>query len=170
MSDATPPRPSLVKPALIVGLATGLLYFVPLLNILNLCGLGPMLAGGVAVAVGRRLNRGDKTARPLTNGEGAKLGALTGVLAAAVVGLLLPFLLNGMQDMTVQDTMVEFYRQQGGMTRPDAEALVEHGVAAASSPAVRLAFTLVLAGLNAALGALGGLLGAPLLRRRPAAP
>jgi len=73
-------KPSKLQPALVGGLIIGVLWSVPLLNLINCCCIG-VLAGG-AVAAWMLIKR--SPVLPVTYGDGATVGVLAGVVAAGV--------------------------------------------------------------------------------------
>lgn len=82
-------------PALIGGLLTGLLSVVPVVSLVNCCFCGWALVGG-AVAAKLLI---DRTPRPLSGGDGAKIGSMAGLIAAGVYLLVtLPITLSGVAE------------------------------------------------------------------------
>jgi hypothetical protein len=153
-----------MMPALLGGLFIGVLSSLPYIKGGNVCCCLWVISGGALAAWLMQQN----TPRPVTVGEGAVVGLLSGVvgtvvwLAWGIVGLILfaasPF------------DMADFQRAMGeaeGMT-PEAREALE-----SLSPAVMLVVGGVIwAFVSMAFATLGGLLGALLVRRKggPALP
>ena len=75
-------KPSKLQPALVGGLIIGVLSSIPLVNAGNLCCCLWVLLGG-AIAARMLIKRSAYS--PITTGEGAEVGALAGVVSAAVI-------------------------------------------------------------------------------------
>ncbi len=147
-------------PVLIGGTAAGVLSGVPFINCL--CCL--WILGGAALAV--HLYARDRSI-PTTPGDGAVIGAFTGVAAAAV---------NTVMNVVFQSANLSFLRRvierlSANMDNfpPEWQEWINKEPGPVSIPQllISLAFS---AAVFAALGALGGVLGAALFGRKPAAP
>jgi len=149
-------RPGMFKPALICGLAVGVLTAIPLVNCL--CCL--WIIGGAMVAAYLFART---SPAPLTPGDGAVLGILTGIVAAvgdAIVSL--PF--ENMNREYVQKFMDQFSQFFEDM--PSGWERWFEARAGGLSPAWFLLGLLASAVVYAAFGALGGLIGASLFGKK----
>jgi len=151
----TQQRPGMFQPALICGLAAGVLTAVPLINCL--CCL--WIIGGAILAAFLFSKR---SPQPLTPGDGAVLGIMTGIVAAVADAIVsLPF--EAMNREYVQRFLDQFSQFFEEMPR-GWEKLVESR-AAGASPAWFLLGLLASAVIYAAMGALGGVIGASTFAR-----
>ncbi len=136
---------SLWLTALVAGIVIGLLGNLPLLNLVNciLCAW-VWLGGALAVWIYRRL----QGAQPaLTGGQGAGLGALSGVIGA-VVGFGV-YLLTSSLSVPIMNSLARAFNIQGEMPWNTAA-----GGSNVTSGLIWLAIDLV---LYSGFGALGGL-------------
>jgi hypothetical protein len=153
-------KPEYFTPALIAGAVSGVLSGIPLVNCL--CCL--WIIGGAALAAHLLAGRTDG---PLTAGDGAIVGAMTGIVAAVVDALM------GIPLRTVN---LEFARRLVERMSEFADEMpsgwenwFDRG--AGSSPGLFFLGLFLSAAIFAALGVLGGVIGASLFgRKKPAAP
>jgi hypothetical protein len=157
-------------PALIGGLITGLLSHAPILSLANCCFCAWALVGG-AVAAKMLVNR---TPRPVKSGEGAKIGLITGLIAAGIylfLAVVIGVLSSGddsasqfLSDMASRSNDPEFQETVARVTEMYSNL----------SPAQRFIYLLVLqtftSGLLGAFCVLGGLLGIALFETRKELP
>jgi len=156
----TPQRPGMFKPALVCGIAAGVLTAVPLVNCL--CCL--WIIGGAILAA---YLFSKSSPAPLTPGEGAVLGILTGIMAAVADSVVsLPF--ENMNREYVQrflDQFSQFFEEM-----PSGWERWVESRAGGMSPAWFLLGLLASAVIYAAFGALGGLIGTSLFGKKSLPP
>jgi hypothetical protein len=162
-------KPEYLRPALIAGAAAGVLSGLPIVSAGNcLCCL--WIVGGAALAVNLLAKR---SAGVLTSGDGAIVGALTGIVAAVVDTLmaipLRPF--NMELARRVMDKASEF-----GYGMPsNLDGLLDGG-AGIPSPGLFLLGLFLSAAVFTVVGVLGGIIGISIFARKrpqaspPAAP
>ena len=157
----TDQRPQMMVPALIGGVVAGVLSGVPLLNCL--CCL--WIIGGAMLAV-HLLARESPVS--LTAGDGAVVGVLTGIIAAvtdSLVGIPLRAV-----NLALARRFLERLSEFAGEGMPSGwESWLEQDIQG-PGPAWFLLGLLISAAIFAALGALGGVLGASLFGKKTAAP
>jgi len=154
-------KPELLMPALIAGALAGLLASLPGPNLC--CCLWPMGAGVWAVFLVQK-----ETRSSLAAGDGAVLGALTGIAAAVVRGLLLIPLqrLNMMfLEKFIFPTLLEWIEQSGQQPPAQLNELIQGEIPALSVPGFFLDL-LMTAAIFAGLGALGGVIAVSLLKKK----
>ncbi len=150
-------RPNMFRPALVGGIVAGVLTAVPFVNCL--CCL--WIIGGAMLAA--YLLAKDSSV-PLTLGDGAVVGILAGIIAAVTDAVAsLPF--ETMNRESIQRLMAQFADQipsrwEGWLEQRAGEI----------SPAWFLLGLLASAVIYAALGALGGTIGASLFGKKPLPP
>lgn len=153
-------RSGMFRPALVCGIAAGVLTAVPLVNCL--CCLWIIAGAMLAVYL---FNKGSST--PLTPGDGAVLGILTGIVAAvadSVVGV--PFeTMNREYVQRFLDQFSQFFEE----IPPRLEGWFETR-AGGMSPAWFLLGLLASAVIYAAFGALGGIIGASMFGKKTLPP
>jgi len=152
-------QPEYLTPALMAGAVAGILSGIPFVNCL--CCL--WIIGGGAVAAHLLAQR---TGGPLTGGDGAIVGALTGIVAAVVEALV------GIPLRAFNREFVQRLMERMGQFADDMPAGWESWLDQGPGASVGL-FLLGLflsAAIFAALGALGGIIGASFSRRRSAPP
>ncbi|HVP91448.1 MAG TPA: hypothetical protein VMS75_09540 [Terriglobales bacterium] len=152
--------PDYLVPALIAGAAAGVLSAVPLVNCL--CCLW-IIGGGVLAAY----LLADRTPGSLTAGDGALVGALTG-MAAAVVSSIIELPLRPFNEAFVRRLaagLSRFTQQMPSQWRD----LVERGnTPRVFSPGLFLLNLFITAAIFAALGVLGGVIGVSIFGRKKA--
>ena len=156
------------QPALVGGLIAGLLSSIPLVNIANCCFCAWLLVGG-AIAAKMLINR---TPRPVRSGEGARVGAVAGLIAAGIYSLIsLAMVVFGIgQDIQQQQESLREIAERSGdpQVREMAQRFVEMIVN--QTPAQRIFFAFVilimLSALYVGFSTLGGLLGVALFEKR----
>jgi len=153
-------RPGMLRPALAGGIAAGVLTAVPFVN----CFCCLWIIGGAMLAA-YLFAKGSPA--PLTPGDGAILGILTGIVAAVADSILsLPF--EAMNREFVQRFMDQFSQFVEQMPSGWERWLDQR--AGGVSPAWFLLGLLASAVIYAAFGALGGLIGASIFGRKKVPP
>lgn len=150
-------KPEYLTPALIAGAVSGILSGIPLLNCL--CCL--WIIGGSALAA--RILAG-RTDGALTSGDGAIVGAMTGIVAAVVQALMgIPLRTFNMEfARRLVERMAEFADEM-----PSGwETWFDRG--AGTSPGLFFLGLFLSAAVFAALGVLGGVIGVSLFGRKSA--
>src|SRR4030095_14563462 len=129
------------QPALVGGVIAGLLSSIPLVNIANCCFCAWLLFGG-AIAAKMLINR---TPRPVRSGEGARVGAVAGLIAAGIYSLIsLAMVVFGIgQDVQQQQEALNRISEatKDPQVREMAQRFVE--MIANQTPAQRIVFALV---------------------------
>ncbi len=153
-------RPGMFQPALIGGIAAGVLTAVPFVN----CFCCLWIIGG-AVLSAYLYNR--RSSVSLTPGDGAVLGVLTGIGAAVTDSIIsLPF--ESMNREFIRRFMNQFSEFVEEMPAGWERWLDQR--AGPTSPAWFLLGLLSSAVIYAAFGALGGLIGASIVSRKKGPP
>jgi hypothetical protein len=156
----TQQRASMFKPALICGIAAGVLTAVPLVN----CFCCLWIIGGAMLAA-YLFTKG--SAALLTPSDGAVLGILTGIVAALADSVVsLPF--ENMNREYVQRFMDQFSQLFKEM--PSGMERWIESRASGPSPAWFLLGLLASAAIYAVFGALGGLIGVSLFGKKSLPP
>jgi hypothetical protein len=158
-------KPELMMPALIAGALAGLLASLPGTNLC--CCLWPLGGGVLAVFLLQKDMRS-----LLTGGDGAVLGALTGLAAALVRSLLLIPLqrLNMMfLEKFIFPTLLEWIEQSGQQPPAQLTELMQGDVPSLTVPGFFLDL-LMTAAVFAGLGALGGIIAASLSKKKTPPP
>ncbi len=153
-------RPGIFRPALVGGVVAGVLTAVPLVN----CFCCLWVIGGAVLAA--YLFAKDCPG-PLTPGDGAVIGILAGIIAAVTDAVAsLPFeTMNREYIQRFMDQMSQFFEEM-----PSGwESWLEKR-AGGMSPAWFLLGLLASAVIYAALGALGGTIGASIFGKKKAPP
>jgi Family of unknown function (DUF5518) len=151
-----------LKPALIGGVLLGLLSVIPFVNSLNVCCclwaiLGGMLASYLYVK---------NSPTPATPGDGAMLGALAGVIGAAislVLGIPISYAMGPTMRNLLLGLVENLDRQQAELMRRQLEASGDSIV-----PVIINA--LILAVLLFIFSVIGGLIGTALFEKRKGGP
>lgn len=154
------------QPALIGGIVAGLLSIIPGFNFLNCCFCAWLVFGG-ALASKLVINRSQRVVK---NGEGAQIGAITGVIASGIyfiVSLLLTALSIG------QEFQLKMLARLGEMSgKPEFQEMIQKIIEATAnqSPAQRLVSAIpgliFIAIIFIGFSTLGGLLGVALFEKR----
>ena len=158
-------KPSKIQPALVGGLVIGLLWSVPFLSLVNFCCCLGVLAGG-AVAALMLIKR--SPVLPVSNGDGAVVGLLAGVVGAGVhlvLGVPISIIFNQaglgvvkslfdqMNDPQIRAAMDEALKAQ------ENQGMAERLVAA-------LLGWLVVSVISIGFSTLGGLIGVAMFEKR----
>jgi len=161
------------QPALTGGVIAGFLSVIPVIGMANCCFCAWMLVGG-AIAAKMLINR---TPRPVKGGEGAQVGAMAGLIAAAVYLVFnIPLIILAVGERFQRAI---FDKLAVWSSNPDfQEAMRKAGeaieAAANQSPAQRLVSSLpiliVAAVVFVGFSTLGGLLGVALFEKRSNQP
>ncbi len=160
--------PAKLQPALLGGVAIGVLSALPVINIVNFCCCAWVLFGGALAAYLMQQNH----PAPVTAGDGAIVGLLAGVVGAIVGSMLAiplslamgPFqaqmlerILQGTQDMPPEVRSI-FEQMRNGMLS---------GAAIGIGFIISLLFSLL---FYSVFGLIGGLFGALVFRKNPPPP
>lgn len=153
-------KPSMLVPALIGGVVAGILSGVPLLNCL--CCLWIM---GGAMLSAYLLSKNSSVA--LSSGDGAIVGVFAGIVAAVVQAIInIPlYALN--REFIYK--FVEKFSEYAEEMPSGFESLLEKG-AVGVSPVAFMLNLVISAVIFAALGALGGIIGISLFRKKTPSP
>jgi len=152
-------KPEYLTPALISGAVAGVLCGIPFVNCL--CCL--WIIGG-AVLAAHLLARGSTVA--LTAGDGAIVGALTGI-AAAVVERIVSLPLRAI-NLSVYQRLMERLAQFADQVPSQWQEWMQRSTTGQFSLAMFLVGLFISAALFAVLGVLGGVIGASLFGKKPA--
>jgi hypothetical protein len=155
--------PAKLQPALLGGLAMGVLSALPFINLPNCCCAWILFGGGLAAYLMQQNHP-----EPITPGDGAIVGLLAGVVGAVVwAGLSIPI---GLMMGPLQGAFVERMLENASDVPPEVREMIENmrGGAFAigvGTIAVFFASLFIGTGIGAVFGALGGLLGAVIFRK-----
>jgi hypothetical protein len=156
-------KPEYLVPALIAGAVSGILSGIPLVNCL--CCL--WIIGGAVLA---SFLLAKNTAGPLTAGDGAIVGALTGIAAAVIDSLIsIPLRpVNAVFLKRIMDSLARFSDQMPAQW----QELMQRSSAGGFSVSGFLFGLFFSAAVFAALGVLGGVIGVSIFGRKktPAPP
>lgn len=161
-------KPSLIKPALIGGVAMGLLYtifsFIPVLNLTNCCCLWVMFGGALAAYI---YIKDSSTA--VTSGNGAAAGALAGFVGGIIssVFMIIMFVVQtGGDPQKVVDIMMS--GAQGGNMPPEARQYIK----VIAENFILLLIGIALFGIvqSVAMGAVGGIIGVAIFGKKKQPP
>jgi hypothetical protein len=156
-----PRKPNYFRPALMAGAVAGLLSGLPFIGAANcLCCL--WIVGGAAVAV-RLLAAVTPTL--LTSGDGAVVGALTGI-TAAVVDAIVSIPLRSI-NLELGRRLLDKAAEMGGDIPAGLDGIFNS--AGGISPGWFLLGLFLSAAIFAGMGALGGIIGVSLFARKAAA-
>lgn len=158
-----PAKPEYLRPALVAGAAAGLLSGLPLIAAGNcLCCL--WIVGGAAAAAKLLAAR---TPGLLKAGDGALVGALTGIVAA-VVSFIVEIPLRSF-NLGLAQRFMDRVSDSGFEIPSGFESWFDLG-SGALSPAWMLLGLFVTAAVYAIMGALGGVIGVSLFGKKPLPP
>lgn len=163
-------RPSIVIPALVGGVALGILSALPVINFVN-CACCAWVIGGGILAVYLYLRDYPPSLPPLTYGDGAVIGLLTGVFGGLVETIVsLPLSYLGSQFSLGPDEMAELEKVlRDAEIPPEFQNMLiqffEGGGFGAGMTILSLVLNLVVAVVFAMIGAIIGL---ALFQKRPA--
>ena len=151
-----------LKPALIGGVLLGLLSVIPFVNALNVCCclwaiLGGMLASFLYVK---------NSPTPANAGDGAVLGAIAGVIGAAI-SLILGIPINYAMGPTMRNLLLGIFES---VDRQQAELMRRQFEATGDSIAGLIINGLILAVLLFIFSIVGGLLGVAIFEKRKGGP
>ena len=157
-------KPRYLRPALMAGSVAGLLSGLPLVSVGN-CFCCLWIIGGAALAV-RLLAK--ETPAVLNSGDGALVGALTGIVAAVVQSFVsLPF--RSFDPEQLQKAM-DLVSGLGIGVPPNVVDEASRMSCRFMSPGWFLLFLLFSAVVMCLVGALGGIIGVSLFGKRAAPP
>ena len=160
--------PSKLQPALLGGLAMGVLSALPVINFANCCCAWLLFGGGLAAYLMQQNHP-----EPITAGDGAIVGLLAGVAGAFVWALLsVPI---GLIMGPIQAEFVERTLENARDIPPEVRTILEsmRGNAfttGVGTIAVFFAMLMFASIVGAIFGAVGGLLGAIIFRKNVAPP
>jgi len=159
-------QPSKLTPALAGGAVMAVLSSVPIISIGNcICCLWILLGGAVAVII---YNRGLPEGQSVNGGEGAVLGLLAGIFGA-LFGTILSYLFMSLGDMGMTKNILRGIMERQNDLSPELENFLrnfEEG--RAFSPGFILISLFASLFVNIVFGALGGLIGASLFKKKAA--
>jgi hypothetical protein len=158
--------PAKLQPALLAGVAIGVLSSLPLVNLANLCCCAWVLFGGALASYLMQQNH----PAPITAGDGAIVGLLAGIVGA-VVGTLISIPIS-MAMGPFQAAMVERVLQSARDMPPEARDILEN---MQTGPAIGVGLFLSFLAMLVAgcfFGLIGGLIGALIFKKDlpPAVP
>ncbi|HET9478151.1 MAG TPA: DUF5518 domain-containing protein [Pyrinomonadaceae bacterium] len=147
-----------LKPALIGGVLLGLLSVIPFVNVLNVCCclwaiLGGMLASYLYIK---------NSPTPASAGDGAILGALAGVIGAAI-SLILGIPISYAMGPTMRNLMLSMLEN---VDRQQAEAMRRQFEMTGDSIVPVIINSLIVAALLFVFAVIGGLIGTALFEKR----
>ena len=151
-----------LKPALIGGVLLGLLSVIPFVNSLNACCclwaiLGGMLASYLYIK---------NSPTPATPGDGAMIGALAGVIGAAI-SLILGIPISYAMGPTMRNMLLGIVEN---MDRQQAELIRRQLEASGDSIVPVIVNALILAVLLFVFSVIGGLIGTAIFEKRKGGP
>ncbi|MEP6783592.1 MAG: hypothetical protein ABI983_07980 [Acidobacteriota bacterium] len=156
-------KSSKLQPALLAGVAIGVLSSLPIISLGNACCCAWVVFGGALAAY--LLQQNDHA--PVTAGDGAVVGLMAGVVGA-VVGAVLSIVVS-LAAGPYQSQMIDWILSSSRDLPPEARSVLEEmrggvmgGALAGIGFIVGLVFSLVVYSI---FGLLGGLLGAVLFRK-----
>lgn len=154
------------QPALVGGVMAGLLSVIPLVNLANCCFCAWVLIGG-AIAAKMLINR---ASRPVRTGEGAQVGAIAGLIAAAIYSLISFALVVFNVGQRFQENLFNQIAEMSGdpKVQEAIQKMIEAGANQSQAQRILSAvITLIVASvIIIGFSTLGGLLGVALFERR----
>lgn len=156
-----------MRPALMGGVAIGLLSAIPFVNIPNVCCCAWAIVGGL-IATYLYVKNSTVPARP---GDGAILGAIAGVVGAVIYVILGPPLniMTGNAMLGVMVAMMERFNPDMGVEM-QRQAEIMQSMPFMSQWVASLPGALFGALMLVVFGTVGGLLGVPLFEKRKGEP
>jgi hypothetical protein len=162
-------KPNKFQAALLAGIIFGVLSSIPFVNFVNLCCCLWIVAGG-AVAARTLINR--SPVFPVTSGEGALVGLLSGVISSLVylvVGIPLSLLLKG-SNVALTQKLSELVNDPNFRTQMEEMIRQNESQSGAAQLAGGLIFWLICSVLAVGFGALGGVIGVAMFEKRKGQP
>jgi hypothetical protein len=162
-------KPNKFQAALLAGIIFGVLSSIPFVNFVNLCCCLWIVAGG-AVAARTLINR--SPVFPVTSGEGALVGLLSGVISSLVylvVGIPLSLLLKG-SNVALTQKLSELVSDPNFRTQMEEMIRQNESQSGAAQLAGGLIFWLICSVLAVGFGALGGVIGVAMFEKRKGQP
>lgn len=160
--------PAKLQPALLGGLAMGVLSVLPIINIPNCCCLWVVFGGGLAAYLMQQNHP-----EPISAGDGAIVGLLAGVIGAVIwAGLSIPI---GLLVGPLQGAFIERMLENASDIPPELRAMLENmrgnGIAMGIGTIAAFFGMLVIGtGIGAVFGTIGGILGAVIFRKNVPPP
>ncbi len=158
--------PSKMTPALIGGAVIGFISATPFLNLINcLCCAGIILGGFLATFFYKDQLTPDMP--PMTPGDGATLGLLSGLIGFAIatlLGAVIYFLFGNIAGEIVMNMMLKFFETAGIDLPP--EAMDEMMRSADESPFKPLSLFISLV-VTTIFAVIGGLIGSAVFKSKP---
>jgi hypothetical protein len=160
--------PAKLQPALLGGLAMGVLSVLPIINIPNCCCAWVVFGGGLAAYLMQQNHP-----EPITAGDGAIVGLLAGVIGAVIwAALSIPIgLLVGPLQGAFIERMLENARDIPPELREMLENMRGNGLTMGiGTIAAFFGMLIIGTGIGAVFGAIGGILGAVMFRKNVPPP
>ena len=158
-------KPSKIQPALVGGLVIGLLWSIPFLNLINFCCCLGVLVGG-AVAAWMLIKQ--SPVLPVSNGDGAVVGTLAGLVGSGVylvLGVPISLFFSQAGNSIVRSILYQ-------VDNPEFRAGVEEVLKASENQGLveRLLAALIswfiASAISIGFSALGGLIGVAMFEKR----
>ncbi len=152
--------PSRIQPALIGGVAIGVLSALPVINLANCCCAWILFGGGLAAYL---MQQGHP--EPIMIGDGAIVGLMAGMVGA-VVWLVASVPIN-LAMAPFQSQMAQEALRNAGEVAPEFREMIERF---SGGPVIGIGLLIgffVMLVISTMFGMLGGLFGALLFRKRP---
>jgi len=161
-------QPGKLVPALIGGGIMALLSTVPFISLGNcLCCLWILLGGAIAAFM---YHKEIPTGQPFSGGDGAKVGLLAGIFGA-LFGAVLGYIFMSMGDGDFVSKVLEGLMNSNQDFGPEMDELMaglsDTGNLSPMYMMIGLFFSIV---LNVVFGALGGMIGASMIRKKQTPP
>jgi hypothetical protein len=156
--------PAKLQPALLAGLAIGVLSALPVVNFANLCCCAWVIFGGALAAYLMQQNH----PAPIDAGDGALVGLLAGVFGGIATSLLsIPIaIITGPFQAQVVERMLEGARD----IPPEMRTIIEGMRNGAAIGIMTVVTTLVFVVVGSIFGLIGGVLGALMFRKNVPPP
>src|SRR3982751_4193022 len=152
-----------MQPAVIGGVALGLLSAIPFVNIVNVCCCGWAILGGMLA--GYLYIKGSQT--PVTTGEGAKVGVIAGGIGAVIYVIIgLPLgVISGQAMMAMLTNLVQNANpEQGELLRRQLE--LQQNLPLATRIGLAIPGTLLIAALIVGFATVGGIIAVAIFEKR----